>query len=59
MTSAGQIRSMRIQNLVKMARRGATKSEIINHVLSWGVSMRTAKEYHQSVLAILKSRYST
>lgn len=49
-----QVRTNRIHTLVVLASKGATRAEIIERALAWGVSKRTADEYHLAVVAIVK-----
>ncbi len=50
MTERGQIRSQRLNHLLKMKLRGAEDIELINHAMIWGVTEPTAKSYLKAVI---------
>ena len=49
-SKAGEIRSQRLNHLLRMKLRGTEDIEIINQALSWGVTTVTAKDYLKVVL---------
>jgi len=53
---SGQLRSERLYSLLRFHNKGASKKELYNKALTYGVTDRTAKSYVQSVYALVEEK---
>lgn len=51
---ADHVRSLRLNQLLKMALRGAKYNELYTKAMTWGVRKETAKSYLDSVAHLLR-----
>lgn len=51
---ADHIRSIRLNQLLNLALRGAKYDELFNKAMSWGVRKNTAKSYLESVAHLMR-----
>lgn len=51
-----RIRSIRLNQLLKMANRGVTYDELYAKCMTWGVTRPTAKSYLEAVSHLLQVR---
>ncbi len=55
---ADQVRSIRLNHLLKLALAGASESELIDKAMTW-VSRKTALDYVDQVKVLLRTRGKT